>query len=107
MSWDENRRRVQFYNEQLGKLEQSKRAKVQKFIEHGCIQFVSVGRFLCNPILGYNKTPHQLDFIPHLGEYSCTCQGWKAHGKCSHVDTLYVFMALHGIPKPEPSLFPV
>jgi hypothetical protein len=104
MSWQENRQRVQEYNEELGKLEKSHRNKVEKIIENHCLQELSQGQWICKPIVGYNSTTHRLDLIPIAGKYSCSCQGHRSHGRCSHVDALVIVLRLRG-EKLQPSLF--
>ena len=105
MSWDKNRKRVQFYNELIGKLERPKQSKVRKFIDHECIKPVGPGEYVCNPLEHYNTTPHKLILMPFRGEYRCSCQGWRTYGKCSHIDALNIILKIEG-KTPEPSLFP-
>lgn len=104
MGWQENRQKVQAYNEEIGKLEKSHRNKIEKIIENQCLQEVSPGHWVCKPIAGYNSTTHRIDLIPMAGKYVCSCQGHRTYGRCSHVDALMVVLKLRG-EKLEPSLF--
>lgn len=105
MGWSENRKRVQAFNEELGKLEQSHQHKVRKILENQCLEEVSpFQRYVCKPISGYNKTTHQLIFVPIQGKFTCSCQGYRTYGRCSHVDALMIVLKLKGEVL-QPSLF--
>lgn len=94
----ESPKEVQFYSAHARALNHTQQHKVNKFLEHNCIEYAGNNTFICKPIPGYNKTTYELtknDF----GGFDCNCQGFQkklkqfGEGSCSHEGTLFEYFA--------------
>lgn len=63
---------VQYFSHHAGELKHSQQHKIQKFIEHDCIQYAGDGVFQCLPIPGYNTRTYCMTKGTN-GEFLCTC----------------------------------
>lgn len=82
---------VQYYNVALEKLEHPQKAKIRKFLDHGCIVKINNDTYNCLPLLGYNTTTYTIRRGP-TGNFRCNCQGFNKRFDCSHVQTLYLLI---------------
>ena len=98
---------VQFYSAHARALKETQQHKIDKFIEHGCIEYDKATKtFKCKPIPGYNSTTYDLTRDKLNGGFACNCQGFQKRKKdheegrnpdppsCSHVGTLFEWLAL-------------
>ena len=66
---------VQFWDEWKGELTHRQREKADIFLGLDLVVYLGNGKFCCNPIPGYNKTPHVME--RKEGGWACTCQGFR------------------------------
>jgi len=87
---------VQYWDEWKGELTQAQRSKSRKFVN--LIEYAGNDRFVCNPIPGYNSTPHVITKDPEF-RFRCSCQGFVSKERrfrqmggevpfCSHIHAL-------------------
>jgi hypothetical protein len=93
---------VQYYDHMSGELKHSQTHKARKFVEHGCVKYNGNGKFVCEPIPGYNSTTYLLDIDPSTRLFRCTCQCHKMQMRkidlgetlelrpCSHILALII-----------------
>jgi len=82
---------VCYWAEQEGILVGSQKSKAKKFLEKGCVQYQGEGQWKVLPIIGYNKTTHEVDMLNR----TCKCQFFRKTGSdCSHIKAveLKIFM---------------
>jgi hypothetical protein len=97
---------VQYYSHHAKELKRSQQNKIDKFLEHGCIQYDRENkRYECRPLKGYNTRTYILERCKKFG-FECSCQGFQSKLKkynqnpfqnpepsCSHVGALYEHFA--------------
>jgi len=82
---------IQRYEDITGTLARPHSYKVRKILEHNCLRKVGKDTWNCLPIAGYNVTTYRLTKMPS-GSYSCSCQGHKKRGACSHSAALHALL---------------
>jgi hypothetical protein len=83
---------IQYYDAILEKLQYPQKEKIHKIIALGCLHRVHEDLWVCNPILGYNKTAYTLK-RGYDGRFKCNCQGNNKRGYCSHSNALLVILS--------------
>ena len=90
-----------YYDSNMKALRGSQVSKARKFNKEGCIEYIGMNRFVCKPIIGYNKTAYVLERWD-FGEkwdfgWRCNCQHFMKDGmNCSHLLALFLWMKLRG-----------
>lgn len=89
---------VQYYSHHAKECRNSQQHKIDKFLEHHCIQYDQEKKvYYCLPIEGYNKTTYTIR--KKDGELVCDCQYCQTKlrkgedAMCSHIGALYEFWA--------------
>ena len=94
----ENCGSVQFYSDRVKDLLHTQQHKIEKFLEHKCINYLGQGKYYCHFIEGYNNTTYIMEMNADK-DFECNCQAFQSAKKkggyfmCSHLGALYEFFA--------------
>jgi hypothetical protein len=83
---------IQFYDIKTRQLLHKNANKIRKILMNDKIQRKDIGKYVCLPMVNYNKQTLTITVDQVSGLLDCNCQGFKKNGNCTHCEAVRLWI---------------